>query len=157
MERSYPPLTTSNIFIDCLRPPLDNPTEYQVPSTSVNQDDLNPNLRLVSSSANSNTIQPSHTSQSVNFFPLASCNGFIKASVINDGFTFVLGWLSLVKSGCHPPFQFHFTEKITPSPFITVDELENSLVILLPTNAYLLYPIKFTAPHLFYSEMFEED
>ncbi|KAI8460507.1 hypothetical protein BY996DRAFT_6540721 [Phakopsora pachyrhizi] len=79
------------------RPPLDNPTEYQVPSTSVNQDDLNPNLRLVSSSANSNTIQPSHTSQSVNFFPLASCNGFIKASVINDGFTFVLGWLSLVK------------------------------------------------------------
>ncbi|KAI8452611.1 nucleoporin Nup120/160-domain-containing protein [Phakopsora pachyrhizi] len=190
MEQSYPSLTTSTIFIDSLRPPLDNPIEYQVPSTSATQDDSNPTLRLASSSATSNTIQPSHASQSVTCFPSASCNGFIKASVINDGFTLELRWLSSVKvpattleldqdqngenqnsesqdldscfssldqNGCHPPVQFHFTEKITPSPYLTVDELENSLVILVLTDAYVLYRLKFTAPHLFYSEMFEED
>ncbi|KAI8449304.1 hypothetical protein BY996DRAFT_6597966 [Phakopsora pachyrhizi] len=33
----------------------------------------------------------------------------------------------------------------------------NSLVILVLTNTYVFYPLKFAAPHLFYSEMFEED
>ncbi|CAH7673062.1 hypothetical protein PPACK8108_LOCUS7920 [Phakopsora pachyrhizi] len=185
MEQSCPSLTTSTIFINSLRPPLDNPIEPQVPSTSATQDNLNPTLRLASTSTTSNTIQPSHASQSVTCFPLASCNGFIKVSVINNGFTLELHWLSLVKvpattleldqdqnsesqdldscfsllyqNGCHPPVQLYFTEKITPSPYLTVNEPKNSLVILVLTNAYILYRLKFTAPHLFYSEMFEED
>ncbi|CAH7688289.1 hypothetical protein PPACK8108_LOCUS23232 [Phakopsora pachyrhizi] len=162
MKQSFQSLTTSTIFINSLRPPLDNPINYQVTSTSATQDDSNPTLRLASSSATSKTIQPSHASQSVTCFPLASCNGFIKASVINNGFTLELCWLSLVKvpattleldqdqnskaqhlescfsllnqNGCHPLFQLHFTEKITPSPSITIYELESSLVILVLTN-----------------------
>ncbi|CAH7667111.1 hypothetical protein PPACK8108_LOCUS1496 [Phakopsora pachyrhizi] len=151
MEQSYSSLTTSTIFINSLRPPLDNPIDYQVQFTSETQEDSNPTIRLTSSSATSNTIQPSHASQSVTYFPLVCCNGFIKACVINDGFTLELRWLSLVKvptttleldqdqnseahhldscfsllnqNSCNPQVQFHFTEKITPSPCITLDGL----------------------------------
>ncbi|EGG04854.1 uncharacterized protein MELLADRAFT_88522 [Melampsora larici-populina 98AG31] len=182
---SYSNLSTATTFIDSLRPPFESVIEYQIPdtiqSTSTTSTTTTP-------SSSSSSFQSSHSSQSITHFPSNTSNGFIKASVLNDGYSLELRWLSSIKlsstskhdqedeaeeedteddedeslsaldrSGCHPPVQFRFRDKIIPTPYLTTDPNDNSLIILVLTEASILYRLKFTAPHLFYAELFEED
>ncbi|KAH9817318.1 nucleoporin Nup120/160-domain-containing protein [Melampsora americana] len=182
---SYSNLSTTTTFIDSLRPPFESVIEYQIPDT-IQSSSIN------STSTSTSSFQSTHSSQSITHFPLNLSNGFIKASVLNHGYSLELRWLSSIRlsskskldqdeeiedleddqdtevdedeslsdldrSGCHPPVQFRFRDKIIPTPYLTTDPNDNSLIILILTEASILYRLRFTAPHLFYAELFEED
>ncbi|KAH9448308.1 hypothetical protein MJO28_011854 [Puccinia striiformis f. sp. tritici] len=160
-------LSTSTASLDSLRPNYEEPIEYPIPT---NNNSSNRVVPLSSTSASANTIQPIHASQSLSFFPPQPTTGFIRATVINNGVTLELRWISPTKSnatpldliGSHQPVHFHFDEKIIPNPFITLENDEEEtgqdyLIILVLTENYTLFRLKFAYPRLFYSELFEED
>ncbi|WAR60694.1 hypothetical protein PtB15_9B633 [Puccinia triticina] len=169
-------LTTTTSYLDSLRPRFEAAIEYQIPTSN--------NTSRLTTDTNS-TLQANHASQSNCCFPPSPTSGWIKTTVINDGLTLELRWISptrkspeenstnplepLDASPSHQPIHFHFHHRIIPSPFITIaqnddehpgepDEAEEQiLVILILTENYTLYRLKFSYPKLFYSELFEED
>ncbi|KAG0149461.1 hypothetical protein CROQUDRAFT_39766 [Cronartium quercuum f. sp. fusiforme G11] len=179
---TYPSFTTATIFLDSLRPAFEPVVEYEVPTSASNSDPASV-LQLPSTQS---AIQPIHASQSVTHFLSTSHQGFVKASVLNDGYSLELRWLSanklspssddqeeedededeegdgqsrstLDRSGSHPPVQFRFPDKIIPTPYLATNPDDGTLIILVLTQAAVLYRLKFTEPHLFYAELFEED
>lgn len=175
---SYPTFTTATTFLDHLRPPFEAVVEYEVPTSAQSTEPT------YLSSQNS-ILQSSHASQSICHFPPTTSRGFIKASVVNDGYSLELRWLgwskcssdhptdqldeedteedqdssltALDKGGCHTPVQFRFPDKIIPTPYLATDIVDGTLIILVLTDAGILYRLKFTVPLLFYAELFEED
>ncbi|KAA1130822.1 hypothetical protein PGTUg99_023877 [Puccinia graminis f. sp. tritici] len=129
-------LTTTTTQLDSLRPRFESAIEYQIPTNNNHNSSSRTNNQT-------HTIQANHASQSNCFFPPTPTDGWIKTTVINNGFTLELRWINPTKtnnqnnplqpldnSPSHQPIHFHFHHKIIPSPFITISTNESSELAL---------------------------